>query len=451
MFYIQATGASGLIKLSNPDNAFISDHKIDRLGDTIFVYNLQATVDLALTGSLQGGLEIAAYTTNNLPPSIKLTSLDFSNKNFIKAIDKQRMANSLDKSLGKRFFVRKSIDYPDLKLGVINFQIDIPKSKISDKFIIEAANINTDGSRVVIDSISINHQVALQRYDLPSQDFYLTTCRDRNGRIYATAATQDPLVGSFRFLLRNDASTSFNEIGFSLRKEAEVDLSKSATAYFDINNEDQKYSIRAYPITKFLKQSVGNYKEESSSLLKGEKYLPFYLSNLTNSVASFNVLNVGPDIVRVFLYRKDPIAIHREYVSYSDYGPAGAFLQDISRNPNFDYVYTIDYLDSSGIIRTSPGESVVQAIRLDNLAKIKVLSTKNTQKNQQIKKDSNQRLVSFDVKVDYSTASLYDSIIEDLKVLGLEGLYSSDLQKMTNNLKPITRGYRFKDIEANRR
>lgn len=439
MFYVTEKSAAGAITFLNPENIFISNHRVNEARDTIFTYELQISVDQSLKSSILGNVEIRAYVVGDRKKTIQIKKADLSSKNFLKIIDRQKIANALDTSLEKKIFARKFIDRPDLNQGQISFQFEIPGSKVSEEFTIEAADVRTSESSVTLSKIFVNHRTILQRYDLPSRDFYLTTCKNDNNRIYVSAATDDTVVGSFRFLLRNESGITFESPKFSQNQDVSIDGTKSAAAYFDVSDANQKYTVRAYPISRFFGQHLGNYREETTAVAESEKYLPFYLSSITDQTAIFSILYVGKKIKRVFLYRKSPLAIQRDFISYSDYGSGGAVLADSSRIPGLDYVYTVDYMDETGTMKTSPGEVIVESVKLDKLAKIKVTKSNKTQEKKSVKAAAGQTLMSFNVKIEYNTSTVYDEIIEDLKQLGLENLYSDDLVKMTNNLKPITR------------
>ncbi|NBO31568.1 MAG: hypothetical protein EBV05_08240, partial [Cyanobacteria bacterium WB6_1B_304] len=342
----------------------------------------------------------------------------------------------MDKNLRKKFFYKKFVDKIDLLNPTIRFQIEISNSQIFDTFTIEAVNIKKSGQISIFDSVEISHVQLLQKYDLPSDDFLLTTTRNNRRKIYASATTDDKNIGYFRFLLRNDAGSTFKPAVFSTSIKQPIEHTNISTAIFDVADNDQKYTIRAYPVSAILDQEIGNFKQETCAFVKSVKQMAFYMSQLTDDYVTFNISNIDSFVEKVFLYRQSSLSHDRVFVSSSVNTSNSITITDKARQPQYDYIYTIDYLDRDGNTVTCPTEVIVLSLKLDTIAKLKVLQVANTGSAGISTANSS---VSFNVEIEYDTTTLYDQIYSDIKSLGSESIFSTDLKKMTNNLKPITR------------
>jgi hypothetical protein len=405
---------------------------------TYFNYEFKISVDLSTIGRLAGDIVLQVVAAKKRDRSVSVKKSVMTSQNMMKSIDAQRVsqiANSLDK---KKIVAKKYVDRPDLSVSQISYQIEIPGSGIGDLFTIEAVNIATNRSETVIDTIEVDHAQMINRYDLPSDDFNLTVTRQGGRSIFASATTRDPNTGAFKFLIKSDAQSSFDYTPFGQQSSSGVDASGNATVVFDVPDSDQKYIIRASPVSRIQQQGIGNFSEFESAFAKSEKKIPFYMASLSDSSVSFSVSSIDQTVSRVMLYRQGISDINREFVESLSNSQNSLTLADSARKPQYEYTYTVDYIDDAGILRSSPSEVIVPALKLDNLAKITAaISTNSTGSN--ISEISRGREISFDVNVNYNTSTSYDEIVSDLKDLGLESILSNDLEKMTNNLKPITR------------
>lgn len=412
-----------------------------------FRYVIPINIDQTLIGQLDGDLQIRAFASQKRRPAVSIKKSVATGGNLIKKIDQQRISQISSQNYIKKFFFQQYIDRPDLKLSQINFEIDVPGGKIDDTFFLEIAAIRQDGSTTTIDSVEINHQLSLERYDLPGDDFSISTTRDFFNNVYVAATTRSPVIGAFRFLLRKDSSTSFLRNNFSRSEEIPISKESISTAIFSLDENDQSHTVRVYPVSKFLSQEIGNFKEAKLQYVNNVKQIPIYLSRLTDSSVEITISQVDKSIKKVFLFRESLISGNKEFVASIDtFDRTSFYLQDTGRILQYPYVYYVEYIDASGVQILSPSYVLVPALRIDKLAKITVTRDRNVSSASQTPQSiglqssivpSNQ--IQFNVEVSYNTFSFYDQIIEDVKSLGIENLVSQDLEKMTNNLKPITR------------
>lgn len=418
---------------SFPTNAsiYISDHRdIDQI--LAYTYSMPITFDQSVIDQIDGYLQIRGFLGKKKDDKIVVKKSIATGGNIFKSISKQRKKQIEDQRFEKRFFVKKDIERPDYLLEILDFQIDISSSDVIDSFILEMVNIKTDGSISIIDSIEISHSSKLKLYDLPNEDFLLSATRMNERTIYAAAASNDDLVGSFRFFIRYNASSTFASQRFENNIVVPVDSMNIATATFEVPDAEQSYTVMAKPISKFLNQEMGNYQEFTSGYVKNLKQIPMYVTSITDKTVTFKIEKVDSNIKKILLYRQLIPSGNRTFVSAVQAVDEGFTVSDQYRNPQYDFFYTVDYIDSQGIETTSSTEIVVPALKLDSLATIEVDRLSN--------QDSlNARYHTFNVKIDYKTLTAIDQITSDLKKLGLENLLSSELEKTTNNLKPLVR------------
>jgi hypothetical protein len=409
----------------------IVDHKtVDQ--KTSFIYSIPITIDQSVIGQIDGDLQIRGFLGQKRKEKIVVKKSVAIGENIFKNVNRQRMNQLADRKFDKKFFVKKFIDRPDFSLTTIDFQVEIPSEDIDNIFTIEIVNIKTDGSIFSVDSIEIDHETVLKNYDLPNQDFYFTTTRMNGRKIFAAASTSDNVTGAFKFYLKNDASTNFLRKDFENLQVVPTDTSNKSTAVFDVPDNDQCYTVLAQPVSRFYQQELGNFRQIEAGFVKNVKQIPFYMSTISDKEVSFRARGMDSSITRIILYRQLLPSGYREIVeSVSNVGNS-VVVTDKKRNPQYDFIYSIDYIGTDGVLYTSPSEVFVPSLKLDSLASIAVsrISDENDEQNQNI---------VFDARVSYKTSSIVDQIVKDLKTLGLENLLSSELEKTTNNLKPLIR------------
>lgn len=410
----------------------IIDHAVvDR--ETIFTYLIPIKINQSLIANLDGDLQVRGYLGQKRKESIIVKKSLVVGGNILRNINRQKSNQISDRKYEKKFFIRKFIDRPDLMQERINFEIKFKSSSINDLFVLEIANVRSNGSDRLVDVIEIDHNYALKRYDLPSQDFNLTTTRTSSKRIYASAVTNDPVVQGFKFYLENKSISSFLPTKFENLQEIPINLSNESTAIFEVADCDQVYAVMARPITRFFKQEIGNFRQASAGFVENIKYLPFYLEKITNSKASFRLQGLDASIRKILLYRQILPGGTRDLVSSVENPQNNVILNDLYRNAQYDFLYTVDYVDASGVSYTSPAEVIVPALKLDSLATISINLVSS------IKDINKTQFIIFNSDVSYKTSTIVDQITQDLKKLGLENLLSSEIEKTTNNLKPLIR------------
>lgn len=437
MIYTSRPAVEKFVKFLGPEGTQISSHRVQN-GVTYFTYDFILMVNVAKIRDLNGELQGRVVLEKKRERAISVKASRVTTGNMIKAIDRQRLTQIAGRKNDQRFVVTKYIDRPDLVSKMIKYQIEIPSTGIGSNFTMEIANIQLDGFTAVIDSIDVDHTLNLSRYDIPSDEFNFTASSQGNRKIYASAATEDPNTGYFKFSLRSDSSTGFVRRSFSPPLQVAVDERGMANAVFDVPDANQKYTIRAHPVSRIQKQEIGNAKEVECSTEVSDKTIPFYLASLSDTAVSFKVATVDDSISRVILYRQGFSDINREFVTFSDLSARQFVLEDVARKPQYEYVYTVDYVNSDGILKTSGGEIIVPGLKLDKLARINASLSTSTS-GSSLDQSVQGSIVNFNVEVAYDTNTLYDEIVTDLKQLGLESILSNDIEKMTNNLKPITR------------
>jgi hypothetical protein len=417
-------------KFEGPTSVFIKSHEEASPGIR-FNYVFPILVDQSLIGQIDGDLKVRLFSSQKREPAISIKKSDVAGSNIIKKIDSQRYQNIESRKYTKRFFFEKFIDRPDFSLEKIEFEAQIVSAYLDDIFTAEIAYVLSNGSTATIDTMEISHTKALKTYDIPDNHFYLTTTRNEKNKIQVAATTEDPVTSEFQFVVTSNSFTEMSSRDTLGSAVSPVNSSGVAAFEFEVDNSDRTYSVRAIPVSRFFSQRIGNFQEIKSGFINDVKTIPFYVKSLTNESVDFSVFGINNTIKKVFLYRQKLLGGDREFVGSSNvFGSSTLLIQDLSRIPQYDYVYSIEYVDSQGTSHASPSEIVVPGLKLDKLAIVKSSLVESSQ-------DSG--FATFDVSVDYKTESLYDNLIGDIKSLGLESLLSNDLEKMTNNLKPITR------------
>jgi hypothetical protein len=316
MLYIPNPKTPKYLTLPATESVFISSHA-KKDGITVFTYEIPINVNTGASKDIDGDLQLRIFSSKKKPEQIIVKTSVIAASNILKSIDRQKINQTMDQNLRKKFFYKKFVDKIDLLNPTIRFQIEISNSQIFDTFTIEAVNIKKSGQISIFDSVEISHVQLLQKYDLPSDDFLLTTTRHNRRKIYASATTDDKNIGYFRFLLRNDAGSTFKPAVFSTSIKQPIEHTNISTAIFDVADNDQKYTIRAYPVSAILDQEIGNFKQETCAFVKSVKQVAFYMSQLTDDYVTFNISNIDRFVEKVFLYRQSSLSHDRVFVSSS--------------------------------------------------------------------------------------------------------------------------------------
>jgi len=418
--------------------ASISDHRSSG-GILYFKYTIPIEIDRSIISSLDGDLQVKCFSSQRSRPRIVVKRSEVASTNFFKKIDLQRFDQISSRKYGKKYFATRFIDRPDLVNQRINFEIEVSSSDVVDTFTVEIVNLRTDGSSDVVDTAEIDHETCLKQYDIPSVDFLLTATRLNDRKIYVAASSSDKNVGSFKFFLKKETQSDFLSTKFLSQVKSPVDQGGTSTAIFEVSDSEQVYTVLARPISSILSQEVGNFRQNTIGYVQSVKQLPFYLDSIQSKNLNFRVTGMNSSIKKVFLYKQKLSEYEREYITYSDNSGGSITLVDESRNPQYDHIYTVDYLNNQNEPMTSPSFVVVPALKLDSLARISASLVSSEFSQEKSKTLLSSRYLSFNVKVAYNTETVYDQLVTDLKSLGLDSLVSSDLEKTTNNLKPIIR------------
>lgn len=430
------------LKLISQNSAKIVSHRKEN-GIVIFNYNIDISVDTKESEKISGNVKLRVLRSRQSEKKINISKSTFFSKNIFKGINQQKLSQRNQIIQSRNYLVEKNIDRSSLGQKSITVDFELESGKINDTFYVEIVSVGESGSIQVISSFEINHKSCLEKYDLPGDEFSIAVAQSGNDEIVISAFTEDDKIGGFRFFVKNDSGFTFENARFYQAAEAGVENSKIATARINVRNNEMRHIIRATPISTFLAQQIGNFKETVSSYVKSSKKIPFYMTSLKDTSVTFSIGKIDSSIRQIFLYKQSATSLEREFIasiSSKNKSLQGFTMTDKYRNPYYDFIYTADYQDSAGTIIASAGEVYVPALRLDKIAKINVQKVRDANQKTATKIQAGaKKSVSFNVKVEYDLSTPFDQIVEDIKALNLYDTFSQDLEKMTNNLKPLTR------------
>lgn len=422
-----------VVNLPDLSQVQIYDH-VEKDGIITFFYDFPLAVNKNQVSSATGDYQINVFNYQKKTGKITIKQSQIAGSNFLKSADRQRFAQRASFEFEKRYFLKKFISYSDLSSDRIPFQIEITGDQVFDKFVVELVNVSHDGFSQTVDKTEVDHARCLKLYDLPSEEFRITSALAGNRLIFVAASTDDKNVGAFNFSIKKNTGITMVEEKFSLPTTRAIDVTNIATAQFSVPDNGQRYLIRVNPVSKITNQEIGNFKEIETGESQSEKMLAFYVSEFENDRIEFVVTTLPKSVKKLFLYRQKFGSNDREFISSIENTSSSVTLEDSGRISQYDFLYSLDYQNETGEMKTSATEIFVPALRLDSLAKINVARKVSNTPGQR----SSQSL-AFDVSVTYDISTPYDQITEDIKSMGLESLFSTDIQKMTNNIKPLMR------------
>jgi hypothetical protein len=408
----------------------IIGHKT-RDGFVTFVYRLPVIVDPAVDLAPRSQVRVSVLKTQKKPRPITVTDNELLRGTIYRNVrirKKQQLADNNDSiKLGSIQYLSPA----DILSGIVSIDVEISAADIGQSFKILIDGIDEKGLVTNYDTDVIDHQYFLSLYDIPKDDFIVRVGFYDKNTAAISAISRDDKIGSFNFFTKNAAPNSFDESPFILVGNESVDQYGNATLDIDIS-QNQKYIVAVSPVSKFTNFEMSNTKIFTFGVDHQDLQLGFYIKNISDDQINFSVSNLTNRLKKVLLYRQVYGSNERKLIDYAEISPAnlGADLEDVDRLIHVDSVYTLMYIDDQSVMKTSPTQIFMPALKLNTLA---------TVTSEIITGSINNGRADFNVSIDYNTSTTYDQIVQDLKSLGLDNLLETDLQKMTNNLKPITR------------
>jgi hypothetical protein len=376
-------------------------------------------------------LKIVTVINNpNVKPGL-IQGRDIGNSNLFSKVRALSLRNDIEASQERAVANTHFIDNIDLNRSNIYYDIEIDRKSRASRITLAIDATDSVGFTNQIDSILVDQQEAVGKYDIQSHDYAIRVGYASNDNAIVDVVTKDPLIGGFNLYYKNEAS-------FSTMRNQYVKIGSApvvdGAATFSFNNSYFRTSIAAQPISRITDTPAANVMSLTLDTgFTNDLAVGFYVGNYADDEVSFNFTKLDTRIRKIILYRSFFGLTERKLVDTISVGTNNqVIITDRDRPIQYNMLYTFDYIDDMGVERQSPTQVYVPALKINSLASIRA----SLSGSDAVVTGSN---LNFNVTVDYNTESPYDQAVADLKSLGLDNLLDADLKKMTNNLKPLVR------------
>jgi len=407
----------------------VSIKTVDKVN--IFTYRIPLVVDANVAFDSRSQIRISVLRSQKKPTPLAFTNFDLKTGAIYQKIRSSKKLQEFDILATRKIGAVSYISSNDIAKSVSFVDIDITERDTGSRFNLMIDCIDSTGYVTNFDKRQVDHQTSLNLYEVPSTNYVVRVGFYDKNTASICATTRDQNIGSFNFFVRNLAPLTLIDTTFEYLGKANVDQYGNAQLDYQVTHSE-KFAIAATPISRLSGIELSNSSVFESGVNRQDVMLGFYVSDILDDVISFSVINLTAKIKRLILYRQvlgmnEKILIDSLHVDIASQN-SSLTLTDDDRLVHYDSVYTISYVDDQSVMRTSPTQVFVPALKLNTLASITAASGSIAGTS-----------ISFNVDIAYNTSTSYDLVVNDLKTLGLDNLLDDDLKKMTNNLKPITR------------
>ena len=417
------------VKFDSVDTFEIISHKFKN--DLIyFTYRVNLTYDSKVTLDVGDYLQIRVVESQKRLNTQQITRRDMLSGNALK-IAKTLPLQNFETKLSPLV----SVDIPriDLNRRNLSYDVTIPGSLLKNQFNFQIAIIDIDNNVIIDDTVEVNHNEKLLAYDVPGDNFSLRVGYVDDNTLTVEASSFDENIESFNFFVKNETPIDFRPVRYTSLGTSAIIGNKTAQVTYNIE-EGQKLKFAVTPTSRFTNRKMSQSVEVDVGRSYTSLLFPFYMTNVDDTTISFTIKNVTSRIKKIMLYRQFLNSNERKFVDSVRPTDGDVLITDKERLPQYDVVYTLDYIDENSSLRTSGSALYVPGIKLNTLASIDVSTLDQ-------KFDQSSATVTTKMKIDvaYNNTSPFDQIVNDLKRVGLDNLFDEDLKKMTNNLKPLIR------------
>ena len=353
------------------------------------------------------------------------TNAGFLNK--IKNYDKNRID-----VFKKRVTIVKKIPiiYQDLKRGFVEFIIKDPGTQVFYATLTKINDTVVHNQQIV----NIDNDVLISRYSIPKPDFIIGTGKVFRNKSRISITPKDKRISKFKVLVQDDyGNTNFNNLK-STNYIAQV--TNEGIASIDIPDTGSvTKKIRVIPISYFRNAENSEYKEVIINEHKkyNDKCI-IYPSKFTGTRASFTIRSIPDDVIFIKLLRKNLTRMDKGASIVAgaaiDAEEKNVILQDESILPYNTFLYYTLFEFRDGTQRNSSGFYVLSPKFLQaNIS----LSVRNDSFNET---DTNITR-KFDATVEYKSQTSTQTLLNDLKELGIDNIFPNEIKNLSTQLDPL--------------
>lgn len=352
------------------------------------------------------------------------TNVDFLNK--IKNYDKNRID-----VFKKRITIVKKIPiiYQDLRRGFVEFIVKDPGTQVFYATLTKVNDTVTHNQQIV----SVNNDVLISRYSIPKSDFIIGTGKVFRNTARVSITPKDKRISKFKVLVQNVyGNTNINQ---DITKYI-AQVTNEGIANIDIPDTGSvTRQIRVTPISYFRNAENSEYKEVIINEHKkyNDKCI-IYPSKFTGTIASFTIRSMPDDVIYVKLLRKNLTRMDKAATIVAeasiDFESKSIILQDESIVPYNTFLYYALFEFRDGTQRNSSGFYVLSPKFLQANISLSV-------SNESFNETATNVTRKFNTAVEYKSQTSSQSLLNDLKELGIDNIFPNEIKNLSTQLDPL--------------
>ena len=394
-----------------------------------FTYRVNLVYDSKVL--LESGINIQIRVVENQKrlPTQQVTKRDMLSGNALKIVKNQPLQSFLTKHSPH---VEVDVPRVDLNKKNLSYEVIVPASLIKGQFVFQLVLVDIKNNVTISDTSIVNHDENLNVYDIPGSNFSLRVGYIDDNTLALEASSFDESIGSFNFFVKNETPIDFRPTRYDSLGSSAITDNKTAQITYNIE-EGQKLKFAVTPTSRFTNKKMSQAVEVDVGSSYTNLLFPFYVTDIDDARVVLTVKDAPSKLKKIMLYRQFLNSTESKFITASRVTDGDVLLIDVQRLPQYDTVYTLDYIDENSSLKTSSSFLYFPSIKLNTLASVRAA------KLEQLASKGNTITTKFKVNVSYNNATPFDQIVSDLKRVGLDNLFDEDLKKMTNNLKPLIR------------
>ena len=343
----------------------------------------------------------------------------------IKDYDKKR----IDLFKRKVDIVKKvPIIYQDLRRGFVEFTIKDPGTQAYYATLTKINDSIAQNQQMVI----VNNDVLISRYAVPNLDFVVGSSRVFRNTVRIVVTPNDKRISKFKIVVYDAYGNSDIDLNKSLKYTAQV--TNEGKASIDIpDTGNVTRNIRVSPISYYRSVSNNLYKEIviNDQKMYSDKCIIFPIS-FTGKKAVFSIKSLPDDVIYVKLLRKNLTKSDRNptIVTGASVDSNRIVLEDLDVFPYCTFLYYAQFEFKDGTQRNSAAFYVLSPKYFQTNIALNVSESGFVETSTNVTR-------KFNAIVDYKSQTSTQTLLNDLKQLGIDNIFPNEIKNLSTQLDPL--------------
>jgi len=396
-----------------------------------YYFDVEVKLDILEPNSvLKGNFEIQITRET---PVVNRPNM-FKNANIENVQDFNNLIKSYDVSRLKKFNrtitpIRKvSLIYQDFLRKGLSFTIEDQGTQILYASIVDVSN-NLNN---VIQVANIDFEKLVTDYALPRTDFVLGSSNVFKNKTRILITPKDKRIQKFKVYVQN--SSGNKNISEKNQKPILAPVTNEGFASVDIfDSGDTRKIVKVVPTSFYRNLTNSAYQE---IVLNKEKIhneqCVIYPLQFTGNIANFAISNIPDNVNYIKLIRLSKTHREKTYRVIDSLQNSGnrVVLTDSFIAPYTTYSYKALFEFKDGTQHTSAATYVLHPKILESAVNVSAKLVSQTSNNDQITR-------KFSVNISYKDTTATQSLLNDLRGLGIDNIYPNEIKNLSTQLDPL--------------